>query len=171
METKKNSYKTFFWLSILAGILVVGAVVITLRVYQRADASSAQTSEPAAATPSPQPGSDRKIVVYYFHGTYRCQSCTTIELYTGEAIKEAFADELKSGALEWQPLNVETPDTKHFIQDYKLYTKSVIVSDVRADKEHRWKNLEKVWELLRNEKAFKDYVKQEIAAYLKEQPS
>jgi thiol-disulfide isomerase/thioredoxin len=132
-------------------------------LYPSASATTPATTEQA------QPA--QKIVVYYFHTTYRCQSCTTIEMYTDEAIKEAFAVELKSGVLAWQPVNVEKPETQHFIQDYKLYTKSVIVSEVVDGKEQRWKNLAKVWELLQNEKTFKDYVKQEIAAYLKEQDS
>lgn len=114
---------------------------------------------------------DEKIMVYYFYGRSRCPSCITIEQYTEEAVLEAFTPEIKRGAIEFQGINVETPDTQHFVQDYQLYTKSVIVSDVVNGKERRWKNLEKIWELLGNEKAFKDYVKEGIKAYLEDQSS
>jgi plasmid maintenance system antidote protein VapI len=33
-------------------------------------------------------------------------------------------------------------------------------------KEQQWKNLQKVWELVHNEKAFKEYIHKEIKAYL-----
>jgi hypothetical protein len=53
------------------------------------------------------------------------------------------------------------------VKDYKLFTKSVIVADMVQGKEQRWKNLPRVWELLRNEADFKAYVKNETAAYLR----
>lgn len=166
-----NRKKTIIAMSLLIVLLVAGGTWAAFKWSRGSVVSAAQTVAPqATAAPASEPPRT-KVVVYYFHGTYRCQSCTTIEMYTEEAVKEAFAAELKSGALEWKAVNVETPETQHFIQDYKLYTKSVIVSEVADDKEQRWKNLAKVWELLHNEKTFKDYVKQEIAAYLKEQAS
>jgi hypothetical protein len=109
-----------------------------------------------------------KVIVYYFHGNYRCSSCTTIERYTRESIEANFAKELKSGQIEFRSINVELPANSHYVRDYKLYTKSVIVSNVTQGKEQRWKNLQKVWELLRNETDFKTYVRNETTAYLKE---
>ena len=33
------------------------------------------------------PSEREKVIVYYFHGTYRCPSCTKIEKWSYEAIK------------------------------------------------------------------------------------
>ncbi len=112
-----------------------------------------------------------KVIVYYFHGNYRCSSCMTIERYTRESVEATFAKELKNGQIEFRSINVDLPANNHYVQDYKLFTKSVIVSDVVQGKERRWKNLQKVWELLRNEADFKAYVKNETAAYLQEKRS
>jgi hypothetical protein len=112
-----------------------------------------------------------KLIVYYFHGNYRCSSCTTIERYTRETIEADFAKEIKSGQIEFKSVNVELPANSHYVKDYKLFTKSVILSDVAGGKEKRWKNLQKVWELLRNETDFKTYVRNETTAYLKEKHS
>lgn len=159
-------------ISVLLGILAVVALVGVLRFYQGADASSPQTSEPQASpTTEPQKQDAVKVIVYYFHGTSRCPSCLTIEELTREAVIEAFDKDLKNGLVEWKPINVEEPEHRHFIKDYQLYTKSVIVSKIIEGKEQRWKNLPKVWELLHQEKAFKDYVKKEIADYLKDKQS
>jgi len=108
-----------------------------------------------------------KVIVYYFHGNYRCYSCMRIEQYTRESIEASFAKELKSGQIEFRSINVDLPANSHYVDDYKLFTKSVIVSDIVQGKERRWKNLQKVWELLRNETTFKDYVKNETIDYLK----
>lgn len=107
-----------------------------------------------------------KVIVYYFHGNNRCSSCMTIERYTRESVEANFAKELKSGQIEFTSINVDLPANSHYVQDYKLFTKSVIVSHVMQGKEQRWKNLQKVWELLHKEADFKTYVKNETTAYL-----
>lgn len=107
------------------------------------------------------------VTVYYFHGKYRCYSCNLIEQLTRISVEEGFSEEIGKGLVSFKVLNVEEQENSHFIKDYSLYTKSVIVSDVRGGKEIRWKNLTKVWELLRNEVAFKSYVQAEVNKFLK----
>ncbi len=125
--------------------------------------ASPQTQPPTQGSPSL---TTNKVIVYYFHGHSRCGSCMTIERYTRESVEATFAKELRSGQIEFRSINVELPYNNHYVNDYKLYTKSVIVSDMVQGKEQRWKNLQKVWELLHSEKAFKAYVKRETVAYL-----
>jgi len=110
---------------------------------------------------------DRKVIVFYFHGNIRCYTCKRIEQLTVKAVTEAFSDEIKKGLVELQVLNVEDPQYRHFINDYQLYTRSVVVSDFRQGKQKRWKNLQKVWELVHSEEAFEKYIKQEVQEYLK----
>jgi UDP:flavonoid glycosyltransferase YjiC (YdhE family) len=107
-----------------------------------------------------------KVIVYYFHGNNRCSSCMTIERYTRESVEANYAKELKSGQIEFRSINVELPANNRYVKDYKLFTRSVIVSEMVQGKEQRWKNLQTVWELLHNETDFKAYVKRETDAYL-----
>ena len=109
---------------------------------------------------------DRSVVVYYFHTTNRCYSCTQLEKMTYLAIVEGFEQELADGRVKFAAINVEQDENKHFVKDYKLYTKSVIVSAEAHGNEKRWKNLQKVWELLRDDQAFTDYVQEEVRQYL-----
>jgi hypothetical protein len=85
---------------------------------------------------------------------------------TKEAVAKSFAKEMKTGLVEMKVINVDEPENKHFTEDYQLFTRSVVVSDTVNGKEKEWKNLQKVWELVRNEKAFKKYIRDEINAYL-----
>ena len=116
-------------------------------------------------SPSLQP---ERLVVYYFHGTARCRSCLTIERFTREAITEYYAGLLESGELEWRVVNTDEPGNEHYRDDYSLYTKSVIVSDLQSNEEARWKNLDQVWQLLGNETEFKNYIREEVDAWLEE---
>ena len=107
-----------------------------------------------------------KIIAYYFHGTYRCPSCKTIEEWSHDAIKNSFQEELKNGRLVWKALNIEDVQHRHFVKDYSLYTKSLIISEMNGEKEIRWKNIDKVWQLLRNQEKFFNYVTGEVKKYL-----
>lgn len=108
------------------------------------------------------------VVAYYFHGNFRCANCLKIEQYSKEAIEQNFKDELSSGKLVFKVINIETKGNEHFIQDYQLYTKSLIISLVKDGKEVKSDNLTKVWEFLLNRREFYDYVKEEVTKYLKE---
>lgn len=109
-----------------------------------------------------------KIVVYYFHGTFRCSTCNKMEQYSREAIERAFKDELVSGKIVFQAVNVENKGNEHFVNDYQLYTKTLIISSVKDGKEIRSKNLDKIWEYVRNKDRYENYVREEVAAFLKE---
>jgi hypothetical protein len=115
------------------------------------------------------PAADKqKVIAYYFHTTKRCYSCRKIEELTSVAVESNFAGAIKDGRLELKIINVEDPENRHFIKDYQLYTKSVIVAELEDGKQVRWKNLDKVWKLLRDEAAFIRYVSGEVGSYLEE---
>lgn len=108
------------------------------------------------------------VAVYYFHGNFRCVNCRNIERYTKEAVEKYFQKELNSGKIVFKVINVERKGNEHFADDYKLYTKSVILSLVKDGKEVRFDNLSKVWEHLNNRNNFHDYIRTEVEKYLKE---
>lgn len=108
-----------------------------------------------------------KVIAYYFHGTFRCSTCQTIEKYSKEAIEHYFANELKNGTLEFKSLNVEEAENRHYIQDYQLFSRSLVISLVKQDKEVTWKNLTDVWKLVRDKDKFFQYVKDEVEKFLK----
>lgn len=109
-----------------------------------------------------------KVIVYYFHTSFRCVSCRKIEQYTEESIKEYFDKEIKDKELIFKVVNVEEKENKHFVNDYQLYTKSVVLSLVKDSKEIKFKNLEKVWEHLNNKNKFFQYIKDETQKFLDE---
>lgn len=123
-------------------------------------------SKPAPAPADETPEAARQVVVYYFHGNTRCQTCRTIEAYTEETVKTAFEDEIQNHRLVWQPMNVESSGNQHFIEDYQLRTRSVVLVELQDGKQIRWKNLEKVWQLVQDKDAFFNYIQEETGEFL-----
>ena len=109
-----------------------------------------------------------KLIAYYFHGSFRCPTCHKLEQYSKEVIEENFKEEIAKGVLEFKTINVEEKGNEHFVNDYQLYTKSLVISKVENGKETRYKKLEKIWEYVRDKKKFFKYVTNEIKAYLEE---
>jgi hypothetical protein len=122
------------------------------------------TPLPAATVQLPK----SKVVAYYFHGTFRCATCRTIENYSKEAIEHYFIKELKNGTLEFKAINVEDPGNHHYIQDYRLFSKALIIILYKDDKQVKWKNLKEVWIYAGDKDKFLRYVKDEVEGFLKE---
>ncbi len=110
---------------------------------------------------------ESKVYAYYFHGTMRCPTCHKLEQYSKEAIETNFKDELTSGKLEFKVVNVEDKGNEHFMNDYQLYTKSLVISLTENGKEVKSKNLTKIWDYVGNKQKFFDYVTVEINNFLK----
>jgi len=123
---------------------------------------SAQEPNEAAVSGADADG----VVAMYFHGNARCATCRKIEAYSDEAIAQGFVLELESGRLEWRVVNIDEPANKHFIEDFQLVTRSVVLVEYRDGNVLRWSNLDKVWQLVRSKEKFVDYIQEETTEFL-----
>jgi hypothetical protein len=112
------------------------------------------------------PPEPARTEVVYFHRTVRCPSCVTIENWA----KSAVAPDVEAGRVAWQVFNLDEPANTQFEDRYGLMAQSVVVREIKGGKETRWKNLEKVWDLLEDEAVFKKYVQDEVRAFMAAQP-
>ncbi|HEX6790455.1 MAG TPA: nitrophenyl compound nitroreductase subunit ArsF family protein [Candidatus Krumholzibacteria bacterium] len=149
--------------------LAVLAVLIGAAIFLHARSRGVQNAAPGPSVADTRLTNDG-VVAYYFHTTYRCTSCRKIETYSRLAIETGFAGDIASGRLQIRLVNIEDEGNRHYVHDYQLYTKSLVLSERAAGREVRWKNLTRVWELLNDEPAFVDYVQRETRAFLAETP-
>jgi hypothetical protein len=111
-------------------------------------------------------GSNR-LIVYYFHVNMRCRTCLSIENLTRTALEQGFGKELREGKIEWKPINVEKPENEHFIADFQLASRTVVLFEVKKGQPARWENLQQVWYLVGNEQEFIAYVQDAIRSHLR----
>jgi hypothetical protein len=110
---------------------------------------------------------DGQVVVYYFHGERRCSTCRKIEELSRKAVTEGFAEEIANGAVRFEAVNVDQAENSHFIQEYQLYTRALILSEQAAGgKELKRKNLDRIWELIHRPPEFSSYVQRELEDFL-----
>ena len=114
-----------------------------------------------------QPGVTPDVIqVTYFSSDVRCATCVRIERLTREAIEKNFAPEIASGRVVLQTINLDGPDNEHFVQDYQLISKTVIVSGRAKGQEVKWENLQEVWSKQKDEQAFEAYVVDAVRRHL-----
>jgi hypothetical protein len=131
-----------------------------------ADGTDADAASVASASRDSEVGD--KIIAYYFHGTTRCPTCRTIEAYAEEAIRTGYPNELASGRLEWHAVNIEEPTNEHFVRDFNLVTRSVVLVHVEDGVRKEWRNLDKVWNLVRDKEAFLNYMYENANGFIGE---
>lgn len=142
--------RKLFYFILIAAVFISGSIVLSF------------------SSESEKSVKDTHVIAYYFHGTFRCPTCRKLEQYSKETIETNFKDVLASGRLEFKVVNVEDKGNEHYAKDYRLYTKSLILSLVKDGKEIKSENLTKIWEYVGNKQKFIDYVKVEVENFLKE---
>jgi hypothetical protein len=144
----------------------VGAIVVVLVVQEVRD-SRAEAGGQGIALTEPGKGPASQVVAVYFHRTARCISCRTIEGIARKTVETDFAGAVTDGKLAWRLINLDKPGNGHYAKDYSLVAQSMVLVEVKDGKPGRWKNLEKVWDLLDNEASLAQYLRTEIDAFLK----
>ena len=147
-----NRLSTLIFCMIIIGLFSMNK---TIAETGKSDGGSASVKE-----------TSRQFVAYYFHGNFRCNNCRKIEQYSSEAIELYFSEQLKTGELTFKVINTDEPANEHFVEDYQLYTRSLVIVEFKDGKQVKWKNLAKVWDYLNNKEKFFEYVKLEILNYL-----
>ncbi len=114
---------------------------------------------PADSGQAPAAGTALKpdrAVVYYFHGTKRCEGCNLVEQYAREVIDTQFADALRDGRLEWQSLDYT--QQRELARRYEVAGNMIVVIPRRAGGDGEAYRLDDIM-LRRHDKAdFFDYV-------------
>ena len=102
-----------------------------------------------------------KSVIYYFHGNFRCATCTKIETLARNVFDQNFKDNL-----EFKVVNVEELENRHFIQDYQLVSKALVLVKNKDGKQVDYKNLQAMWNYIRDEQSFNKWLTEEISNFL-----
>lgn len=171
--------KTMKAILILMLLLAVAPVIAPAALGESLSSSSVEAlpGDPGEADAvsardaiQPAPGDGRlgapHVIVYYFHGTMRCQTCLDIESWSASALEAIFRAELETGTIEWYPMDIDEPANEHFWNDFELSCNSLVVVRMKNGERTAWKNLERIWDLAEDREALEQYVQREVGAIL-----
>lgn len=127
-----------------------------------------QNQAAMAGNPAKSDNNYSTVVVYYFHRTMRCPTCLEIEKKSEQIIMENFAPELAAGTLAWKPFNLDEPGGEELEKQFHLSSSTLLIAKMRNGTYTKYKELEKVWQLIGNDVRFDDYVRTGIKRFLNE---
>ena len=107
-------------------------------------------------------------VVYYFMTSQRCVNCINFELFTREVLETSFPGQLENKKLIWKMVNLDEPRNRHYIQDFQLFTKSIVLVHYHDGVPAGWKNLDLIWELIGDKDSFQTYIAGEMTSFIGE---
>jgi len=121
------------------------------------------------STPKPAPcqcSATDHVVAYYFHRTARCPTCQQIEAYTREALETTFAQQIRDGRLQWQPVDYEASGNEHYRTDYKIDAPCLVLARIRGGKPVEWRSLPEVWKHAGDKPACMKIVQKNVREFL-----
>lgn len=138
---------------------------------------TASTARPAANGGEPdhpeQPNSNMssspadRVEVVYFHRTQRCNTCLYAEAGIRYTVETYFTDELASGKVTFEVLNVEDKENATVVEKYGASYLTLLINTIRNGTEHI-EEVDEIWYCIGDDEAFIKTVKSEIEKSLSE---
>ncbi len=139
---------------LLVGIAVAGGIVAARKTIQAGAPGKAVSASPESTPQIPEDG----IVVTYFTTDVRCPSCRKIEQLTRKTVESQFSDAVSDGLIVFRVVNTDREENAHFLDEYNLVSKTVIISQREGGEETGWQNLQDVWLKLDDDVEFSNYL-------------
>jgi hypothetical protein len=153
--------KTLFSI-LLLGFVVVSVAFALRKVGPTSPASQQQTvGTNGAGVTATSGGLNAKLAesqfsAVYFHAPHRCPTCRKIESFAHEALTPDF----EAGKLEWQTADYTSAVDASLVEQFKVFTSTVVLVEVQDGKVVRWKNLEEVWDHTGDQADFTAFINQ-----------
>lgn len=108
-----------------------------------------------------------KLLVYYFHITNRCQTCTTIEATTRKVLLDNFKAELDSAVIVFSTFNVDSAVNEAISKKYDAYGATLALTQLTDGKEKIVDVTNFAFSKINNESSFTEGLVQKIKELIK----
>ncbi len=124
----------------------------------------------------------RRVVVFYFHNTWRCPSCNTLENLTKAAVlgepgenmlsgdkvapEKIFAPLVADGRLSFQSVNLDEGDNEKLLAAYQTKPKLPVLVEFEGESVKRTETLDQTWKLLPQSEKLVAYVQARVKAFV-----
>ena len=160
------SIRNLFTTALLA--LALGSLVYTFVIPRDEPGVITSPTRPMENTVIRVEGVDPAFAVYFFYNDIYCSTCEKLENYALSTIQADYAGELSSGMLQWRTLDMRTSENKHYIEEFSLYSKSIVLVAFENQTITRFKNLEGIWDKVGEEMEYRSYIRENLKTFMQE---
>jgi len=103
-----------------------------------------------------------KVQVFLFHATQRCPTCIRIGQLAKATIEERFAEQFKSGKIEFREINIDLPENKSLAEKFQATGSALYINSIKNGQDSIVEDT-MVWQLASGyEIKFKDYLSNKL---------
>ena len=149
-------------------ILLSALVILSFAylIYTEFVDNCTESTEAIVETPSDIELQPNRVEVVYLIFGKRCATCHTIEVYTEEAVNTLYKDEISKGLVVWRLIDCDKPENKHYLKDFDLVAKAVMVLRYENNEVIDWENLKDIWTKYTNKKEYFTYISEGVNMFL-----
>ncbi len=141
-------------------IIVIVAAAVLLAILFDSMLANHQSNSDAASNNSSGPAD--RVEVVYFHRTQRCPTCIYAEEGTRYTLETYFADELDSGRVTFQSINVEDEENADIVERYNNPSYLTLCINTVRDGTDHIEQVTDIWFVIGDDEAFVEIVKSKI---------
>jgi len=139
-------------------LIVIPIVAVGLAVWLILAYGTSPVTPPASNNST---GPADRVDIVYFHRTQQCYSCNYAEEGTRYTVETYFNDELASGKLTFQSIDVQDSENAAIVEEYGAYGSQLFINTVKDGTDHI-EEVTDIWLVLGNGEAFVEVVKSKI---------
>ena len=139
--------------------IVIPIVVVCLSVWLVLAYGPSPTTPPVSNNSS---GPTDRVDVVYFHRTQRCYTCLYAEEQTRYTVETFFADELASGKVTFQSINIQDEANADIVEKYNNASYLTLCINTVRDGTDHIEEVTDIWLVIGNDEAFVETVKNKI---------
>ncbi len=133
---------------IIIGVGIIALILLTVFVVKPKN-TLINSSNQIGAT---------KVQVFLFHATQRCPTCIRIGKLAEATVNERFAEQLKSGKIEFREINIDLPENKALAEKFQATGSALYINAIKNGQDNIVEDT-MVWQLASGyEIKFKDYL-------------
>jgi len=123
----------------IVGLLLIGLLGCSATTLPQTQAPEGEPSAPSMTT-----APTVKVDLLYFHRPQRCTKCLCFERRVSYVVSEYFQDEIDSGQLTFQILNIGDKENYALVQKYGAVGSQLFINMIINGEEHI-KDIQEIW--------------------------
>ena len=151
-KASKSKRTKILW--IVSSIVLVGLAIWLVLAY-----GPSPTTPPTSNNSS---GPAERVDVVYFHRTQRCPTCLYAENMTRYALERYYADEIASGNVTFQSVNVEDEENADIVEKYNNASYLTLCINTVRDGTDHIEVVTDIWLVWGDDEAFVEIVKSKV---------
>jgi hypothetical protein len=144
MKTLFGSFNSFQRYLRVSVFLIVSLLLIGLAGCSATTPSQTQAPEGEPPTSPPTTTPTVKVDLLYFHRPQRCTKCLCFERRVSDVVSEYFQDQIDSGQLTFQILNIGDKENYALVQKYGAVGSQLFINTIINGEEHI-KDVQEIW--------------------------